>query len=396
MKAMWVGAVAVLAATAALALAQQTASIAWISAGATGVLPAQAEYPTPTGRVGFLLSGGPVEMKGHPFFTPLGKNGRACVTCHQPAYGMSFTADAARDLWKRTGGKDPLFAAVDGSNCPSLPQEQEKSHSLLLERGLIRVFLPVPRNAEFTISVVNDPTGCNTSPVYGLNSPTPTVSVYRRPRMAANLKYVTNPAPRIVLKLGALSDSDPATGRPVGMNFMADAREATLITQARSALLGHGEAQSVTDAQLQKIVEFENQVYVAQIFDRSAGSLVEPGAPQTLGPAAMAAHRPGVLGDNDYDSVFLSFDSWKKGGASPQDQFRASVARGADIFMFRQFWLRDVTHINSIGLGNPLKRTCATCHNHQMTGQDLSAGFVDLGTTNYPAMDGAPTVQRGP
>jgi len=52
--------------------------------------------------------------------------------------------------------------------------------------------------------------------------------------------------------------------------------------------------------------------------------------------------------------------------------------------MFRQFWLRDATHINSIGLGNPLKRTCATCHNAQMTGQDLSAGWVDLGTTNYP------------
>jgi hypothetical protein len=384
MRATWVGAIAALAASAALALAQQTAGTAWISAGTSGVLPAQAEFPTPTGRVGLLLSGGPIEMKGHPFFTPLGKNGRACVTCHQPAYGMSFSAEAARDLWKRTGGKDPLFAAVDGSNCPNLPQDQEKSHSLLLQRGLIRVFLPVPKNAEFTINVVSDPTGCNTSPIYGLNSPTPTVSVYRRPRMAANLKYVTNPAPRIVLKLGALADRDPATGRPVGMNFMADAREATLITQARSATMGHQEAQSVTDEQLQKIVEFENQVYVAQIFDRSAGSLAAPGAPPALGPAAMASRRPGVLGDNDYDSVFLSFESWKKGDASAQEQFRASVARGAEIFMFRQFWLRDVTHINSIGLGNPLKRTCATCHNHQMTGQDLSAGFVDLGTTNYP------------
>ena len=384
MRAVWLGAVAVLAASAALALAQQTAGTAWISAGTAGVLPAQAEFPTPTGRVGLLLSGGPVEMKGHPFFTPLGTNGRACVTCHQPAYGMSFSAEAARDLWKRTGGKDPLFAAVDGSNCPNLPQDQEKSHSLLLQRGLIRIFLPVPKNAEFTISVVSDPTGCNTSPIYGLNSPTPTVSVFRRPRMAANLKYVTNPAPRIVLKLGALADTDPATGRPVGMNFMADAREATLLTQARSATLGHGEAQSVTDEQLQKIVEFESQVYVAQIFDRSAGSLAGPGAPASLGPSAMAAHRPGVLGDDDYDPVFLSFESWKKGGASDQEQFRASVARGADLFMFRQFWLRDVTHINSIGLGNPLKRTCATCHNHQMTGQDLSAGFVDLGTTNYP------------
>ena len=67
-------------------------------------------------------------------------------------------------LWRRTSGKDPLFAAVDGSNCPDLPQDQEKSHSLLLNRGLIRVFLPVPKNAEFTIEVVSDPTGCNTSP----------------------------------------------------------------------------------------------------------------------------------------------------------------------------------------------------------------------------------------
>ena len=73
MKAVWVGAVAMLAASAALALAQQTPSTAWISAGTTGVLPAQAEYPTPTGRVGLLLSGGPVDMKGHPFFTPLGQ-----------------------------------------------------------------------------------------------------------------------------------------------------------------------------------------------------------------------------------------------------------------------------------------------------------------------------------
>ena len=384
MKISWISAGLIVAAFAALSLAQQSAGNNWITAGSTGELPQQMEFATahrPGRRPAEL---GPVDTKGHPFFTPLGSNGRACVTCHQPAYGMSFSADAARDLWRRTSGKDPLFAAIDGSNCPNLPQDEEKSHSLLLNRGLIRVPLPVPKNAEFTIEVVSDPTGCNASPVYGLKSSTPTVSVYRRPRMTANLKYVTNPAPRIVLKLGALSDTDPATGRPVGMNFMADAREATLTTQARSAALGHIQAASVTEEQLRRIVDFESQIYVAQIFDRSAGSLVEPGGPATLGPEAMAEHRPGVLGDNDYDPVFLLFDSWKKSSGSPQAEFRASVARGADLFMFRQFWLRDVTHINSIGLGNPLKRTCATCHNHQMTGQDLSAGFVDLGTTNYP------------
>ncbi len=375
----------VIAATSALVMqGQQSPANNWVNANSAGTLPAEMEFGTPTGRVGVLLASGPVKMDGHPFFTALGSNGRACVTCHQPAYGMSFSAEAARALWRRTNGKDPLFAAIDGSNCPDQPQDREESHSLLLDRGLIRVFLPVPRDAEFTIEVISDPPGCNTSPTYGLHSSTPMVSVYRRPRVAANLKYVTNPGPPIVLKLGALAATDPVTGRSVGMNMMADAREPTLTTQARSAAMVHGQASSVTDEQLQRIVDFESQIYMATVFDHNAGSLLEPGSPETLGPQAMADHRPGVLGDNDYDSVFLSFGTWKEPGAGAQAKFRASVARGADIFMFRQFWLRDATHINSIGLGNPLKRTCATCHNAQMTGQDLSAGWVDLGTANYP------------
>jgi cytochrome c peroxidase len=47
-------------------------------------------------------------------------------------------------------------------------------------------------------------------------------------------------------------------------------------------------------------------------------------------------------------------------------------------------------HINTVGLGNPLKRTCATCHNMQMTGMDLTAGWMDLGTTNAPWATEAP------
>ncbi|MEO5926250.1 MAG: hypothetical protein ABIR70_20685 [Bryobacteraceae bacterium] len=374
----------VLTIASAIFVSAQQPSGNWIAAGAGGTLAAQTEYATTTGRVGVLLASGPVDMKDHPFFTPLGSNGRACITCHQPAYGMSFSAEAARALWRSSNGKDPLFAAIDGSNCPDQPQELEKSHSLLLNRGLIRVYLPLPKNAEFSVEVVSDPAKCNTSPTHGLKSATPMVSVYRRPRMTANLKYVTNGGGAIVLKLGAPADKDPVTGRPVGMNFMADAREATLTTQARSAAMGHVQATSITDEQLRRIVDFESQVYVAAISDRNGGNLAEAGNPGSLGPKAMADHKPGVLGDNDYDPVFLLFDAWKKPGTAPQDQFRASVARGADIFLLRQFWLRDTTHINSIGLGNPLKRTCATCHNAQMTGQDLSAGWVDLGTTNYP------------
>jgi predicted MFS family arabinose efflux permease len=360
----------------------------WIEPGQGGALPAEFQFDDPTGQLGIVNASGSVETKGHPFFEPLGANGRACVTCHQPANAMSVSVAGIRERWNATHGKDPLFAAIDGSNCPDLPQEKETSHSLLLGRGLIRVPIPWPppnKTPEFSIEVVNDPTGCNKSASYGLHSAHPMVSVFRRPRMAANLKYVTNPHPQFALKLGGLADIDPETGQPVSMNFMADAREPSLRSQARSAARDHLEKTgSLSDAMLERIVEFESQIYVAQISDHQAGALDEAGGPPALGPRAMAGHKPGVLGDNDYDPVFQLFDVWKKPLESAQGEFRASVARGNDIFLFRQFWLRDATHINSIGLGNPLKRTCATCHNAQMTGQDLAAGWVDLGTTNYP------------
>ena len=135
---------------------------------------------------------------GPSVFTPIGENGRACVSCHQPANGMSVSVDAIRARWAETGGKDPIFAAIDGANCPSLPQADPKSHSLLLERGLFRIFVPWPAKGEdgrplkpeFDIEVVRDPTGCNTDPVYGLKSASPQISVFRRPRVVANMKYV--------------------------------------------------------------------------------------------------------------------------------------------------------------------------------------------------------------
>jgi predicted MFS family arabinose efflux permease len=357
----------------------------WIEPGKSATIPSELEFDDALGRLGIVNASGPVNTKGHPFFEPLGANGRACVTCHQPAYAMTLSVAAIRDRWKATQGKDPLFAAVDGSNCPDLPPDKESSHSLLLNRGLIRLAIPWPPakgSPEFSIEVVSDPTGCNISATYGLHSANPAVSVFRRPRMAANLKYVTNPRPQFALKLGGLADVDPETGEAVSMNFMADAREPSLRSQARNAALQHGEKQGpLSDQAIERIVDFESQIYVAQIFDAKAGHLGEAGGPSALGPRAMLEHRPGVLGDNDYDPVFQLFDVWKTPG---QSEFRASIARGNDIFMFRQFWLRDATHINSIGLGNPLKRTCATCHNAQMTGQDLSAGWVDVGTTNYP------------
>jgi len=374
----------------------------WWSPGDGRVLPAYVEYSNTFGRYGLVNTQGPVETSGHPFFEPLGSNGRACVTCHQPADGMSLSVKSIRQRWEETGGTDPLFAAFDGMNCPHLSAEDPASHSLLLDRGLIRVPLAwPPRNQageniepEFTLEVVRDPTGCNTHPVYGMEGERREISVYRRPRPAANLRYVTSSlfgVSRFVGKTGMLASTDPDTGLPVNMNMMADAREPTLKTQAQSAAMGHLEKQTpLSAAQLEQITTFELQLYGAQSWSVSAGSLMEEGGPSGFGPRNMATGRDGVLGNNITNFVFPMEERWHDLPDSEHAidanriAFRESVARGHDVFFYRTFWIKDAMHINSVGLGNPIKRTCSTCHGMHMTAMDTANGWMDLGTTNLP------------
>ena len=372
------------------------------SPGNGQVFAARASYKNEFGSVGIINLKGPIPTVGHPFFEPIGTNGRACISCHQPSDAMSLSVDTIRQRWEATQGKDPIFAPVDGMNCPHLPAGDPKSHSLLLSRGLFRVFLPWPPRAadktpivpQFDIEVVRDPTGCNTHPQYGLKSANPQISIYRRPRMAGNLRYVTSTGfgvGRFIGKNGTPSAVDPLTGNPVNMNMMADAREPTLRTQAVSAAVTHLQHNGVlSDAQLTAIEEFELQLYTAQDQHVGAGSLGEKGGPSGLGVDAMARGRDGVLGNNDSAFVFPVENVWRDlpatGNAEKNavNQFRGSVARGHDVFFLRTFWIKDATHINTVGMGNPLKRTCATCHGGHMTGMDSANGWMDLGTTNLP------------
>lgn len=375
--------------------AQQADAREWIAAGTGGTLPAEKTFGNALGGLGIVNAAGAVDMQGHPFFEPLGSNGRACVTCHQPADSMGLSLASIRQQWVATGGRDPLFDPIDGANCPNLPREAAASHSLLLERGLIRVGIawpPKPRNGvaiepEFSIEVVRDPTGCNTDPVYGLDSDKPTVSVYRRPRVAANLKYVSYEVGAFNAKrLAMVNDRDPFTGKYMSMNIMSDAREPSLRTQAISAARDHMQVREpLTDAVLDRIVAFESQLYAAQVADRHGGSLVEQGGPLALGPRNLEQQERG-LGDNFGVPLFRSFEMWRPAPGETQTQrdFRESVARGHDVFFIRPFYISDTAHINTVGMGNPMKRTCATCHNSSMVGTDLSAGWVDVGTNNLP------------
>jgi hypothetical protein len=384
------------------AVDSEPSATAWWAPGNGRTLAALATYRDDAGSIGILNANGAIETRDHPFFDALGTNGRACVTCHQPANAMSLSTEMIRKRWQETQGQDPLFAPVDGTNCPHLPPDDPKSHSLLLERGLFRIFLPwPPRSAdgsriepEFTIEVVRDPTGCNLHPSYGLTSPNPMISIYRRPRPVANLRYVTHQGFGVfafIGKNGLPASRDPVTGRPSAMNLLSDARQPTLETQAIEAAVTHLQFDGrLDDARLRRIADFERQLYAAQTRHTGAGDLMEPDGPPGLGVRNVAAGREGLLGNNITNWVIPFAGKWKALPASEdaavdrRNRFRESVARGHDVFMFRTFWIRDAMHLNTVGLGNPAKRTCATCHGMHMMGMDVANGWMDIGTTNLP------------
>jgi hypothetical protein len=347
----------------------------WWNAGSGDILPWQEEYDNADGQVGVYNANGIVRSKGHPFFEALGENGRACVTCHQPSNAMSVSPVAVLERWRATAGQDAVFEALDGANCPDLPEMEQSSHSLLLKRGLFRIALPWPPRSpdgtaiepEFRIEVVHDPTGCNVSPVYGLKSAKPAVSVFRRPRVAANLKYLVSAA---------------------GSILMADGRFPSLEVQAADAALVHEQAARPSPEQLRRIVEFELQLYTAQASDIRGGLLGEKGGPPALGLEHVASGQAGVLGGAvpgvvSNTSEIPDFSGWRKPpGAADlglQREFRASVARGSEVFFARQFPVRDSFPLNPTAGGKPIAATCATCHTAGLT------RWMDIGTANRAA-----------
>lgn len=371
----------------------------WWSPGDGRTFAEFVTYPNASGNVGVLNADGPIETEGHPFFEPLSENGRACVSCHQPADGMSLSVDSIQERWRTTGGSDPIFAPIDGANCPNLPRGEAASHSLLLERGLFRIALPWPpknpdgsrMQPEFDLEVVRDPGGCNTDPIYGIDSDDPHVSVYRRPRVVANMGYVVQQRFGVgpfIGKTGEPAMRHPQTGEPLNMNMMADARLATLDSQMANAALTHIELlDDLTEDQIERIRSFERQIFVAQADMGPGGSLIGEGAPPGLGPYNLRDGDMGVLGNNTTRWVIPMGDAWQEPAADETPEMRAmreSILRGQRVFHFRTFWIRDSMHLNTVGLGNPTKRTCATCHGMHMTGMDAANGWMDIGTTNLP------------
>src|ERR1700675_2488057 len=127
------------------------------------------------------------------FFKDIGANGRRCVSCHLPTAGWSVAPAQVRAVFSVTQGGaiadamglGAIFRINDGANSPNASVatlvERRQAYSMLLNKGLIRVGLPVPSNADFALIAVDDP--------YGFASANE-LSLFRRPLPTTNLQFL--------------------------------------------------------------------------------------------------------------------------------------------------------------------------------------------------------------
>jgi cytochrome c peroxidase len=388
--------------SARLALVAPVVALALITRpGFAGTPPGQPSLtvaPDLTGLIATLKIDGPIDRRG-PFFQSLGTNGRSCSTCHDPQEAMSFTPTHAGILFDATRGRDPLFARVDGANCDDVADGDRGGHSLILHNGLIRIALPVPTNAEFSISVVSDPYGCalRVDP----KTHVLTASVYRRPLPATNLSFLS------AVMFDGRETVAPLTSEATdAANLRAD-----LTQQAIDATNEHAQATAPpTAAQLDGIVDFELTLYTAQLWDDQAGALEAYGA--SGGPLVLAAqtYYPGINDTLGQDPNGLPFDptamtlyaAWAQGppasGADVGDRAaRAEIAAGEQLFNSAPLTIANVRGLNdNAALGQPtsFQGTCTTCHDAPNVGDHSLPLPLDIGTghTANPSFESDPII----
>jgi hypothetical protein len=339
------------------------------------VIPQYEERNDPSGRVATYQPKGATVTATNAFFMSLGTNGRTCFSCHKPQSAWGLDPVLARTIFDLTLGKDPLFAPVDGTNCPDTGaaaqtlEQKRAASSQLLQKGNIRVFIPVPGNAQFKVRLIRDPYGCNTSPVYGL--PAGMLSMYRRVLASTNLSR------------NAEIDTTTNTVRPQG-TIMWDGREPSLESQFVDATLGHAQATAApTATQVAQGVDFEVGLFTAQVFSNLAGNLTSDGA--TGGPINLSR-----IGVNFFPNpvIPLSFHTYNAWTLPTNTAAQASINRGQTIFNTRTFTIAGVTGFNDVTGGGPAANsTCSTCHNTLNVGSDVIPGGRHLGIGDNSSAD---------
>ncbi len=380
-------------------------------------------FADPTGAIATFNANGRIDTRS-TFFQSLGTNGRSCATCHVADQAFSIAPPQVRVRFGTSHGRDPLFASVDGANCPNAAPADPAGHSLLLQYGLIRIANLVPANAQFTLTVVHDPYGCAlmVDPASGQLK----ASVYRRPLPTTNLRF-----------LSAVMFDGRETVLPLtSMQTFSANLQADLTHQAQSAITIHFQAdQTPTPQQLSDIVNFELGLSTAQIWDRSAGLLGSRGA--AGGPRNLAAqvYYPGIndaLGADPTGAPFNSssmsmFTAWATAAYSGDAQTdggdvasdgdvaldgrgapgsleraaaRLDIAAGETLFNTLPIAISGVRGLNdNAALGKPASFTghCTTCHDAPNVGDHSLPLPLDIGLGHsvQPGFENDPNIAAG-
>jgi cytochrome c peroxidase len=338
---------------------------------------------------------GPVVDDDNPFFTDLGVNGRRCVTCHQPEQNMTITPAGVRARFAATDGTDPLFRTNDGANSPladvSTPAARRAAYSMLLDKGLIRVGIPIPADAEFELADARDPYG-----YAGHNANGNELSLFRRPLPATNLRFLST----------VMWD-----GRETARRGSAEAIHFDLAQQANNATTGHAEASLPIDAATRDaIVRYQMGSFTAQVFDRDAGDLHAAGArggPEALveeafvfgvnDPLGCDASGANCTGSSEHFTsiIFDEYDAWASVPGAGRNAGRRAVARGQELFNTLEILLTDVGGINDdfadVLRGQPMKGNCGVCHDTPHAGDHSVPAPLDIGVADPPGADGVRT-----
>jgi hypothetical protein len=338
---------------------------------AAALLVAAADYESParvfsdeSGQFATISPGVRMDMTG-PFFQSLGTNGRTCATCHSASDAWSISPDHIKARFYATGGQDPLFRTNDGTTCPdadvSTTEKAEAAYSLLLNKGLIRVQMPIPPGAEFSVVGIDDPYGCASTPG--------NLSVYRRVLPGTNLRFLST----------VMWDGRESTA--------GNTLEQNLRSQATNATLGHAQGNSAPgEDELNSIVQFELSTYTAQTFDRKAGRLDEDGG--RGGPFALWKQEFFIgindpLGNNPANvpfnprafRIYRNYGRSDQGPKPAQRESRESIRRGEAIFNTRSFVISDVAGLPS----QSLMGTCTVCHDAPNVGDHSVAAPLNIG-----------------
>jgi cytochrome c peroxidase len=369
-----------------------------VALGASAVAPGQSTgvgFPLTLDQVGVLQSSSTNNFNTgatNGFFANLGTNGRTCGTCHVEADAWTFTPLHAQ-LQRRD---DPLFAPVDGSDCPPVSSEQapnSANSSMVLKYGVIRIQLAIPAAANFTLASASNPKRCAIPP--GSQAISGDLFLFRRPLPTTNLMLLS-----AVMWDGreSLEKITTLAGRQSTAALLFD-----LADQANSATTTHAQGAPIAGSQAQQdIVSFETGLSTAQaVLVPDIGiALLDLGANGGAGYLQNTVTPAFSIGVNNplippfTNTIFTLYSAWEP--TSPEyrrlDRVQQAIGRGEAIFNNTTFVVHDVPGLNSVPsdplynpadplAGQDVVAGCGLCHNNPNVGNHSTSLAINIGVT---------------